>query len=142
VFNELRDRITAYLANHRVCVVSTSGTLGAWAMPALYRVVANALEVECLLPRWADVTFHLEQDPQVLLIIGDACAQEKRNGLRWLQYRGTARPSVAPEWSSLLPEGRSTARPEERYVAMRIKPARIDLIDETRGWGARETLEL
>jgi hypothetical protein len=63
--------------------------------------------------------------------------------LRWLQYRGSAQPIAAPEWSSLLPEGMSNARAaEERYVAVRIKPARIDLIDETRGWGARETLDL
>lgn len=148
MLNELRDRIAAYLSNHRVCIISTSGTLGAWAMPAVCRPVANGLELECLLPRWADVTFHLEQNPRVLLIIHDPPPTSPNRGepggceLRWLQYLGTAHPIATPEWSSWLPEGVSNARPEERYVAMRIKPERIDLIDETRGWGARETLDV
>ncbi len=148
MLNELRDRIAAYLANHRVCIISTSGTLGAWAMPALYRPTASALEVECLLPRWADVTFHLEQNPRVLLIIGISPpvspnrGKQGECGLRWLQYLGAAQPVAAPEWARWLPEGFSNARPQERYVVVRIKPERIDLIDETRGWGARETLDV
>lgn len=134
--NELRDRIAAYLDKHRVCIISTSGKVGAWAMPAWYR--SRGLEVECLVPRWADVTYHLEQNPQALLIIHDPESMR----LRWLQYRGSAQPISSPDWSQLSPEGTSGVRPEEQYVAFRMMPERIDLIDESRGWGARETLDL
>lgn len=142
--NELRDRITAYLSEYRVCVISTNGTAGAWAMPVRYR--NRALEVECLLPRWADAIYHLEQNPQVLLIISDSplspLSGGSGGGLRWLQYCGLAQPIAAPDWSALLPAGVSVVRPEEQYLAFCIRPERIDLIDEGRGWGARETLDL
>lgn len=134
--DELRDRIAAYLLRHCVCVISTGGTTGAWAMPVWYR--SRALEVECLLPRWADAAYHLEQNPQALLVIHELQAA----GLRWLEYRGIARRIDSPDWAGLLPEGMPLVRPEERYVAFRIKPERIDLIDESQGWGARETLDL
>jgi len=136
LLDELRDRIAAYLLDHRVCVMSTSGSFGAWAMPVWY--LSHGLEVECLIPRWADVIYHLEQNPQVLLVIQDPEAAR----LRWLQYRGTAQPIASPDWSRLLPEGMSNLRPENRYVAIRAKPERIDWIDESRDWGARETLDL
>ena len=136
MLDELRDWIAAYLLTHRVCILGTIGTVGAWAMPVWYR--SHGLEVECLIPRWADVIYHLEQNPQVLLVIQDPEAAR----LRWLQYRGTAQPIASPDWSRLLPEGISNLRPEDRYVAIRAKPERIDWIDESRGWGARETLDL
>jgi len=47
--------------------------------------------------------------------------------LRWLQYLGTA--CIADS-------------SDERYATIHIMPERIDLIDESRGWGARETLDL
>ncbi|MBI3359888.1 MAG: pyridoxamine 5'-phosphate oxidase family protein [Chloroflexi bacterium] len=135
LMDELRDTVANYLLKHQVCVLSTSGTAGAWAMPTWYR--SRGLEVECLVPRWADVAYYLEQNPEVLLVIHDPQAAS----LRWLQYRGVARLIDSPDWSSLLPERMSIVRPEERYVTFRIKPERIDLIDESRGWGARETLD-
>lgn len=110
----------------------------AWYCPLAAAVGGQVLDVECLVPRWADVLYHLEQDSEVLLIIHDAQAA----ALRWLQYRGSARTISSPDWDRLLPEGTSRARPEERYVVVRISPERIDLIDEGRGWGARETLDL
>ncbi|MBI3979095.1 MAG: pyridoxamine 5'-phosphate oxidase family protein [Chloroflexi bacterium] len=141
--SELRDRIVSHLLKHRVCVLSTSGSAGAWAMPVWYRPVpatvgGRMLDVECLLPRWADVVYHLEVDPQVVLIICDLRA----TGLWWLQYRGTARIVDSPDWSRLLPDGVSNVRPEERYVAVHLTPQRLDVIDESQGWGARETLDL
>ncbi len=142
--DELRGRMAAYLSEHRVCVISTSGARDAWAMPVPYR--NRSLEVDCLLPRWADAIYHLEQNSQVLLIIHDPplspLSGGSGGGLRWLQYRGTAQPIASPDWDRLLPEGASNVRPEERYAAMRVTPERIDLIDEGRGWGARETLDL
>jgi hypothetical protein len=139
MLEQLRGRIAAYLAAHEVCIISTQGTTGASAVLARYHLApgtvgTDALQVDCLLPRWADVTYHLEQDPELLLIIPDA----QGDTLRWLQARGTARPVPAADWAERL----SDVRLEERYVAMRVTPQRIDLVDESQGWGVCETLDI
>jgi len=136
MLDELRERMTAYLAQHRVCVLSTAGAEDAWATPVRYR--NHGLEVDCLLPRWADVAYHLEQDPRVMLVI-----PAPTSSLRWLQVLGTARPVENPNWMGLLPaETPTTIPPDDLYLVIRVTPERIDLLDESRGWGARETLEL
>lgn len=133
--DELRDRIATYLSSHRVCVISTTATHGTWAIPAWYR--SCALQVECVFPRWSDVTYYLTQNPRVLLLILDL----ELPGLRWLEYRGAAELVTAPDWENLLPDSQLGIQPQARYVAARVKPERIDLIDESRGWGLRETLD-
>lgn len=139
MLEQLRDRIAAFLAAHWVCIISTQGTTGTSAVLARYHfasrtVGTDALQVDCLLPRWADVTYHLEQDPGLLLIIPDP----QRDGLRWVQMRGSAQPVLATDWAERL----SDVRIEERYVAMRVTPQRIDLVDESQGWGVCETLDI
>ena len=119
MLDELRNRVIAYLSQNRVCVIATSGSLGAWAVSAQYD--NSGLELNCRLPRWSDALFHIEQEPRVMAIIQDV------NPLRWMQYRGTARISDSTD---------------ERYATIHIMPERIDLIDEDRGWGARETLDI
>ena len=137
MLDELRERMTAYLAEHQVCILSTTGAEGAWAMPVRYR--NHGLEVDCLLPRWSDAAYHLEQDPRVMLVFLDAAT----NSLRWLQVLGTARPVENPDWTGLLPEGSPTAiPPDDLYLVVRVTPWRIDLLDESLGWGVRETLDL
>lgn len=142
MLDKLRDRIAAYLSTHRVCIVSTQGTAGTSAVLARYRLVADVgkgvLQVDCLLPRWADATYHLEQDSQVLLIIPDLQGDD----LRWLQLQGAAQPVPASGWGESLSRGTSDVQLEDRYLAMRVTPQRIDLIDECRGWGINETLDL
>ena len=119
MLDELRNRVISYLSQNRMCVIATSGSLGAWAAPAQYDNVG--LELNCRLPRWSDALFHIEQEPRVMAIIQDV------NPLRWMQYRGTARISVSTD---------------ERYATIHIMPERIDMIDEDRGWGIRETLDI
>lgn len=137
MLDELRDRIAAYLSGRPACVICTSGKAGVSAVPVWYR--NRKLEIDCLVPRWADVVYHLEADPQVLLIfpgggrVGDC---------PWLEYRGMAQLVVTPEWGQLLPKGTPHDRPENRYAVFHVRPQRIDLVDESRGWGARETLEV
>ncbi len=121
MLDELRDRIATYLSQHQVCFVSTSGCLGAWSVIAQYQ--NSGIELDCLLPRWSDAIYHLEQDPHVLVIVLEAQSPHSR----WLQYRGIARV---------------TESTDDRYVAIHVTPERIDLMDESRGWGARETLDL
>ena len=143
MLDKLRDRMAAYLAQHQVCVISAAGPDGARAMPARYR--SRGLEVDCLLPRWADVAYYLEQDSRVALVVQDTgiCGEQGRTtpGSRWLRCLGTARVVAQPDWDALLPEGAHTPAPDELYLVVRITPTRLDLMDETRGWGARETLE-
>ena len=136
MLDKLRDRIAAYLSAHRVCILSTIGPEGARAMPARYRSVG--LEIDCLLPRWADVVYHLEQDPRVALAVQD----DSVSPLRWLCCLGAARLVEQPDWDALLPAGAHIPTPDELYLVVRVTPRRIDLLDETRGWGARETLDM
>jgi hypothetical protein len=101
------------------------------------------------------VTFYLEQDPRVVLVVQDATIlgetldpiQDRRDwatpALRWLQIRGTARRVERPNWAGLLLEGApASTLPQELYLVVQVVPKRIDLLDESRGWGVRETLDL
>ncbi len=122
MIDQLRERIAAYLAQNQVCVISTSGCFGASSVTARYQ--NRGLELDCQVPRWSDAVYRLEQDPHALVIIADP----QSNSLRWLQVHGTARVA-APAAG-------------DRYVAVHITPARVDLVDESRGWGERETLDI
>lgn len=135
MMDELRDRIKTFLDQHPLGILTTSGTSGAWAAPAWQ--FRQDLVLICLLPRWADALYYIEQDPQVLFVILDTPSDK----LRWLHYRGAARRIEAPDWKRLLPEGRKPVRLDDEYAAIHITPLRVDLIDECRGWGARDTLE-
>lgn len=131
----LRERMSAYLAEQQVAVVSTAGSAGSWATPVRYR--ADGLEVDLLIPRWTDAAFYLEQDPRVLLVImlsGSA-------SLRWLECRGCAQLVAEPEWPRLLPGNGMRGQAPWLYVVARVKPTRIDLFDESLGWNTRETLD-
>lgn len=141
MLDELSDRIGTYLASRSVGIVSATGGVEEWAQPVRYRLVTPpghaSLMIACLLPRWSELVFRLEQDARVLLTVpdpGDAA-------LRWLQCRGMATLLPPSDWSACLPSVFSCARLADLYVEGRITPKRIDLVDEARGWGMRETLE-
>ncbi len=136
MLDELRDRITAFIAQHQICVIGTKGTNGAWVVPAWH--YSHGLEIVCLLPRWSDALYFLEQDPRVMVIIPDT----QSKALRWLQYSGSAHVIQPPYTEQILPPEPLNMQIDDRYAVVRITAERIDLIDENRGWGARETLEL
>jgi hypothetical protein len=121
MLNKLRNRVTSFLSRNHVCVISTSGSLGAWAEMAQYENDCLALNLR--LPRWSDVVYYLEQDPQVMIIIQDAHSDQ----LCWLQYRGIAQVKESTD---------------DPFIAIHITPTRIDLLDESRVWGERETLDM
>lgn len=121
MLDELRDRVTSFLSQNQVCVISTNGSLGAWAVLAQYE--SAGLTLNCRLPRWSDVVYYLEQEPNIMVLILDAASEK----IRWLQYRGVAR---------------LTDSSDEFYVAVQVTPKRVDLVDESRGWGVRETLDV
>jgi hypothetical protein len=120
VLDELRDRMISFLSQNQVCVIATSGSFGAWAVPAPYG--NKGLELICRLPRWLDAIYLIEQEPRVMVIVVDAQPSFRR----WLQYHGVAYIAGTTD---------------DRYVAIHIAPQRIDLFDECRDWGARETLD-
>jgi hypothetical protein len=134
--DEQRKQIAAFLAHQRTAILSTTVAQGVGAIPVWYR--SNALEVECLVPRWADVAHELTQDVTTVLLIVQAGIG---TGLRWLQIQGAARPVIAPDWARLLPRWVSAVQPDALYLVVRVTPSRIDLIDEELGWGVQETLE-
>lgn len=130
MLDKLRDQLTAFLSQHQTGVLSalTASPVGAWAVPVLYR--ASGLQVECLVPRWSEVAFYLEENSRVVLTVaGDGPGQPRR----WLTYQGSARPL---ETTTLEPQL------DRQYRAVLLQPERLDLVDERRGWGARETLEI
>ena len=135
MLNELRERMAAFLALHQVCILSVATDDGVEALPVRY--CSRGLEVDCLVPRWADAAYWLEVAPVVSLIIEGCHAA----GLRWLACLGAVRPVDAPDWAALLPNWHVATPPDHIYRVFRVIPQRIDLFDESKGWGERETLE-
>ncbi len=144
MIDELRGRAAGFLGGHHWGVLSApvpAGRAGrvTWAVPARYCPIPRdagkeTLAVDCLVPRWADLDYLLGANPQALLVVPDM----ESSWLRWLEYHGTAQ-SVEPDRSAFA--GVPGLQLDGRYLAIRILPLRIDLIDESRGWGARETVE-
>jgi hypothetical protein len=136
------ERIASFLAHQRIGVISVASSPDVWAMPVWYRhnpgfSGSRSLEVDCLVPHWADIAHQLTRHRRVVVIIQASSGA----GLGWLQIQGTAQPVEAPEWSRLLPRWVSDVQPDSIYLVVRVMPSRIDLIDEDLGWGVQETLE-
>lgn len=136
MLDQLRAKIRQYLAEQTCGILSAAGPAGPLAMPVRCR--SEGLSVECLLPRWADLAYSVEQDPRVLLLFPDAAVPARR----WLQVRGAAEILDAAG----LPIARITNQAfplaPHLYLVIRVVPLRIDLFDESQGWGARETLDI
>lgn len=108
-----------------------------WYRPSMDRLKKQRLDIDCLVPRWADLTHHLTKGcPVVFIVQGSSIA-----GLRWLTIQGTAWPAEAPDWARLLPRWFSTFQPDALFLMVRVIPKRIDLVDEDSGCGLQETLE-
>ena len=126
---ELRERVEAYLASHRGCVLCAEGAEGACAMPARYR--AQGLALDCLLPRWADLAFYLERpvggptggQPLVTVLILDP----DTGGRRWLQCRGIARPVPAVSATTAI-------RAHHRFGQIRSGGPSIRVVETTKNW--------
>jgi hypothetical protein len=140
--DEQRERMAAFLAHQRTAVISAVAGQGVWSMPVWYRPAfgrtgGRVLDLDCLVPRWADAAHDLSRDAEVLLIVQAPSGA----GLRWVRIRGMASPVETPKWDWLLPRWVSTVQPDALYLVVRVAPSRIDLIDEDVGWGVQETLE-
>lgn len=120
MIDKLRDQITRELAAHQVGVLSLATPAGPLAMPVRYQT--RGLELECLLPRWSDLAYHLEEPRTAVLVV----LVPPDGAQRWLRYEGVASPTPASA---------------DLHQIIQVRPVRIDLIDQQKGWGARETLE-
>ncbi|HYG57049.1 MAG TPA: hypothetical protein VD902_03175 [Symbiobacteriaceae bacterium] len=110
--------------------------VGRYALAVRFRVRAPA--VECRVPTWSGVGDLLEEPGEVLLVA--ECEQGPY--LRWFFLRGPATVVPDPDWEGLLPPVPGRVSPDDLYHLLRILPKRIELIDEQRGWGYRETVDL
>ncbi len=128
--DQLIDQFAQQLAGSDVGVLYVAG-----ASPHPVRYRSRRLAVESLLPRWSDLAYAVEAQPMVSLIIPDT-----GDALCWLQYQGRARVVETADWDELLRDDRLQL--PAGYIRVAIQPQRLDLFDERRGWGARETLEL
>lgn len=141
MLDKLQDRFQAYLSSHSICTLITQGMPNPLALIAKYFPAAatsdKTLQVDCLIPRWADITYHLEQNPGLILIIPDL----PDTPMRWLQYRGSARPLRPHEGIDPAVSDALKGSVAEQYQVFRVIPWRVDLIDEDRGWGVVETLD-
>jgi hypothetical protein len=129
--------MAAYLSQNRLGVLSAAEPVGLSMMPVRYR--NQGVEVECLLPCWADLIYYLEQDSRVALVI---TIGYQDNGLCWLHYLGTARLVSSPNWTALVTEEIPLALANALYRVIHLSPQRIDLIEVRQGRARRETLEI
>jgi len=116
----------------RVAILS----VGQYALPVFLRIREPV--VECRVPTWTGIGDLLEDQDEVTLVIltdSGAC-------LRWLFLRGPAERVLEPDWEGLQPPVASRVSANDLYLLLRIRPKRMELIDEQRGWGYRETADL
>ena len=110
--------------------------LGRYALPVPFRIRAKA--VECRVPTWCGVEDLLPEMGEVTLV----AAGETGPSLRWLFIRGPGSVVRDPDWEGLQLPAQGSVSPDDLYQVLRVVPKRIELIDEERGWGFRETIDL
>jgi hypothetical protein len=132
--DQLHDVLAAWLEGARTGLLCAAGTPGAAPLPVRYR--STQLAVTCLVPRWSELADALLQQPAAMLIVPAAL-----DPTCWLQYQGQARLVSVSAWAGPLPDGLSPQHAHERYIVVALTPQQLDLFDERRGWGARETLD-
>lgn len=135
MFEQLCTRIQAFLAEGHLGVLSAAGPKGVLSLPVRYRV--SGVELDCALPRWSDLAFLIEEEPDVTLLL----VASAPDGFRWLHYRGQATPIDGVDWTGLDPVHPKGVRPAELYQFLHLRPTRIELISGPPGRAGRETLD-
>jgi hypothetical protein len=131
--DQLRDLLIAHLgsANTGVLSVPVDGEVVALSV----RYQSDGLAIYCLVPRWSEAADALGASRSTLLIIPAADPR------RWLRYQGVSRPADQSAWAGPWPDHLTPRQADERWLVVALTPQRLDLFDERRGWGARETLD-
>jgi hypothetical protein len=122
--DDLRELCVALLTMQSVGVLCPRG--GAWAMPVQFRT--HGLHIDCLLPHWPEVVSDLESCPHVRLI-GRASPSNRDC---WPHYLATVRSISTPDWTQHVPDSISAVLLEHRYLVVRLRVQRVDLIDQRR----------
>ena len=135
MLERLRQRLRADLSKHATCILSVTGKGGVWAMPVQYS--CNDLEVVCLLPRWADLVYLLEQEQEAVLLFQNSQIPP----LRWVQMRGVARLEACKSGAAYSLASLGAPSRSDLYRLVYVVPQRVDWIDESQGWGILDTLD-
>src|SRR5687767_8119481 len=135
MLHQLRSQFARHLASASDGLLCAGGRPELAALPVRYQ--ADGLDIDLLLPRWADAAF--QHDPHGEAVL--AVPLEGASRGRWLICRGAIALVPSPDWSALALEQRPFVAPEDLYLVARMLPRRIDLLDETRAWGIAETFE-
>lgn len=106
-----------------------------YALPVRFRV--RGAFVECRVPIWSGVSDSFDKKRVVTLV----AIQNSEPYLRWLFLRGEGSIVKDPDWEGLVPLQPGRVDPEDLYWLVRIVPKRMELFDEQRGWGFRETTD-
>lgn len=109
---------------------------GHYALPVRFRVRGTV--VDCQVPIWAGSSDLLKTRADVTLV----AAQEAGPDLLWIFARGSAALHPHPDWRGFSDLRNDRARLDDLYEMVRIDPKRLELFDERRGWGFRETIDL
>lgn len=112
----------------------TLGVAG-YSLPVRFRV--SGYIVECAVPTWSSVSDLLEKTEVVTLV----AAQNSGTNLRWIFLWGIGSVINNQDWKGLVPSERSLVDPGDLYQLLRITPKRMELFDEQKGWGFRETAD-
>ncbi|HEU5100937.1 MAG TPA: hypothetical protein VFU22_18045 [Roseiflexaceae bacterium] len=131
--DQLYDVLEACLSGSHAGLLSVPDIPGVAPLPVHYQ--SRQLAVTCLIPRWSDLAEALQHQSTALIIPASPDPQ------CWLQYQGQVRLVSAAAWGS-VPGGLTAQQANERFLVVALIPQRLDLFDEQRGWGARETLDL
>ncbi len=118
--------------DRRVAVLGVSH----YAIPVRCRV--NGPAVECVVPTWSDVGALLEACNDVTLV----AAAQKESALLWVFARGHAYTVAGAAFDGFALPDKAAMETGDLYQVLRVEPRRIELVDERRGWGCRETLDL
>ncbi|HEY3314537.1 MAG TPA: hypothetical protein VGL40_04555 [Bacillota bacterium] len=110
-------------------------SVGGYSLPVRFRIREQA--VECRVPTRSGVGDRLEEAGEATLV----AVAEVGPDLRWLFMRGPAVVVPEPDWEGLRPPPSNQVGPDDLYQLVRIELKRIELVDERRGWGFRETVD-
>lgn len=109
--------------------------VGGYTLPVPFRV--RGQKVECRVPTWSGVGDLLEITRQVTLVV----VQNSESGLRWVFLRGLGKVIKDPDWEDFGPLETGGINMGDLYELLRIEPEHMELFDEQKGWGFRETVD-
>lgn len=115
----------------RVAVVSAGG----YALPVRFTIRND--EVEFIVPTWTGLGDRLEELGEAVMVV----VEGTEPCLRWLFIRGKASLVANPVHEELRAGNEDPDSMQDLYQVIRIKPGRMEQVDEGRGWGVRETMD-